>query len=74
MGEAEERRSQVIDVSSGVARQLRHLVDLLVQREVAFRIGEVALGVGEVGGCEGLLCLWGWRGHFSEWSDWRRGG
>ena len=76
MGEAEERRSQVIDVSSGVARQLRHLVDLLVQREVAFRIGEVALGVGEVtlgvgevGGCERLLRLWGWRGHFGEWSD-----
>ena len=67
MGEAEEQHLQVIDVSGGVARQLRHLVDLLVQREVAFRMGEV-------GECERLLRLWGWRGHFSEWSDWMRGG
>ena len=81
MGEAEERRSQVIDVSGGVARQLRHLVDLLVQREVAlgvgeitFGVGEITFGVGEFGGCERLLRLWGWRGHFGEWSDWRRGG
>lgn len=74
MGEAEERRSQVIDVSGGVARQLRHLVDLLVQREVALGVGEITFGVWEFGGCERLLRLWGWRGHFGEWSDWRRGG